>query len=153
MARRNGFTLLELLVTLLIVGTLAMIALDNYQRYALRAYRQEAQSALETAAQQLQKNYTVTRRWHLLPNGQAINQATLDQWGINDVGNRYYVDFSSLPDEKGYVLRASAQGIQRKDYCKALFLTQSNMRMANEFGAQEPSPHSSRTLAAQECWK
>ncbi|MDO4436184.1 MAG: type IV pilin protein [Cardiobacteriaceae bacterium] len=150
--QHKGFTLIELMVVVAIIGILSMLALGHYQRYALRAYRQEAQSALETAAQQMQKNYTETRRWHQLPNGQAITHSTLEDWGIYDVSSRYRVDFSTLPSEQGYVLRATAQGIQRKDTCKALFITQSNMRMANVQSIEEPVPHSSRTLATQECW-
>lgn len=152
MNSEQGFTFIELLVVIVLISIISMIAMHTYQHYMFRAYRQEAQSALETAAQQMQKNYSMTRRWHQLPNGQAITETTLNEWGINDVGARYHIDFSTPPHEQGYVLRATAQGSQRQDICKALFLTQSNMRMANDNSENEPAEHNSRTLAVQECW-
>lgn len=149
----RGFTLIELMVVVALIAIISMMALSTYESYVLRAYRQEAQSALEIAAQQMQKNYTMTRRWYQLPNGQVINQNTLINWGIQDATTRYQIDFSTLPHEQGYVLRAKAQGKQLKDKCKALFLTQSNMRMANVVNHNEPAEHNSRTLAVQECWR
>ena len=52
----RGFTLLELMITVLIVAILAAIAYPSYQSYLARAYRSEAYTALNQWAN-LQEQY------------------------------------------------------------------------------------------------
>ena len=48
MMRREGFTLLEALTTVIVIGILASIAIPNYRRTVERGYWQEAQDMLMT---------------------------------------------------------------------------------------------------------
>ena len=56
-----GFTLLELMITVLIVAILAAIAYPSYQSYLARAYRSEAYTALNQWAN-LQEQYFLDQR-------------------------------------------------------------------------------------------
>lgn len=54
----SGFTLVELMIVVVIIGILAAIAYPAYFRYVVRANRVEAQTELVKAQQMLERHYT-----------------------------------------------------------------------------------------------
>ncbi len=46
--RKSGFTLIELMITIAIVGILALIAMVSYQNYVIRAHRIEGLSTMQS---------------------------------------------------------------------------------------------------------
>lgn len=61
--RQHGFTLIELMITVLIIGILAAIAYPSYTQYVVRANRAEARAILLQNAQILERNYTTANRY------------------------------------------------------------------------------------------
>lgn len=53
----NGFTLIELMITVAIVAVLGSIALPSYTRYIARAHRADARTQLVQVAQFMQRFY------------------------------------------------------------------------------------------------
>ena len=69
---RNGFTLIELMVTVAIVGILAAIALPSYTSYINQANRSDAKSVLLENVQFLERNYTENNKYHQNSAGTGI---------------------------------------------------------------------------------
>jgi type IV pilus assembly protein PilE len=69
----RGFTLIELMVTVAIVGILAGIAYPSYQGYVQRANRSDAKAALLENAQFLERNFTEVNKYHEDASGSAIS--------------------------------------------------------------------------------
>jgi type IV pilus assembly protein PilE len=56
--KRNGFSLIELMIAVLIVGILAAIAVPSYSAYVKRANRTDATRSLSATAQALERCYS-----------------------------------------------------------------------------------------------
>lgn len=61
--RHRGFTLIELMITVVVVGILAAIAYPSYQTYILKGNRASAQAFLMDAAQRQQQYFLDNRTY------------------------------------------------------------------------------------------
>jgi len=115
--RQRGFTLLELMMVVAVVGILSAIAWPNYNAYMRRSHRADARAGLLQAHQWLQRAATTGNYPTSLP-------ATLT-W-VGDGKRRYEIDFLTAPSETtpGYALKATRKsGAQANDECGDLTLT------------------------------
>jgi type IV pilus assembly protein PilE len=62
-SRISGFTLLELMIVVVVIGILATIAYPNYQEFARRGHRSAAQSHMLDIAQRQQQYFTDARAY------------------------------------------------------------------------------------------
>ncbi|KAA0013309.1 type IV pilin protein [Billgrantia pellis] len=97
-----GFTLLELIIAVAIIGILASIAVPSYQRYVEGSRRTDAHAGLMQAAQQLERCYTVNNTYADCP---SIPTSSPD--GI------YSISLSLTGNGSGYTLTASTSQADR----------------------------------------
>jgi type IV pilus assembly protein PilE len=66
--KARGFTLIELIIAMVIVATLAAIAIPSYQTYVLRSHRTDAKSALLDLASLEERYFSTHNSYTDIPN-------------------------------------------------------------------------------------
>ncbi|BCV65827.1 type IV pilin protein [Shewanella carassii] len=122
MKKAVGFTLIEVMITVVILGILAAIAYPSYTQYIAKSTRSEAHAALMRLAN-LQEQYYLDNRTY------ATDMTKL---GLNAnpfiTENGHYSIASS--GTGSFTLTATAQGVQasRDSKCKTLTLTDAGVK-------------------------
>lgn len=125
--RSNGFTLVELLITIAILGILAAIAIPAYTQYIKRGYRAEARTALLNAASFMERQFSESNAYT------APAFPTVPSSGAA----RYTIGVTLGTPPAGYTLTATAVGTMASDECGNLTLTNTGARGQAATGSPE----------------
>ena len=129
-SKRNveGFTLLELIIVVAVIGILASIVTPSYQQHIQKTRRVAAQADLVELAAFMERQYTQNFSY-LNADGNAP-ALPFDEMP-RDGGNIYYtVDFFGDVSATTYTLMASTRGSQSNDSCHDLLLDHDGKRYA-----------------------
>lgn len=119
----NGFTLIEVMVAVVIVGILISVAYPAYRDHVLRSNRVAATSCLLELSQFMERTYTQNMRYN--PNNIQLPAAQCR----NDLAARYTFSLADVA-ERSYRLSAAPSSLQN-DNCGTLLLTQTGQKGAN----------------------
>lgn len=117
----QGFTLIEMMIVVAVIGILSAIAYPSYTESVRRGHRAEARAGLLQAAQWLERAATATGTYPLA----AAFPANLKKVA-ND---RYDISITSA-DGSTYTLTATPKGAQTGDKCGNYTLDQAGLRGA-----------------------
>jgi type IV pilus assembly protein PilE len=138
-----GFTLIETMIVVAIVGILASIAYPSYQEYVRQSNRVEARSILLEMTQLLERNYTEANHYDQMSSGDSF---TLPVTQSPQTGTaKYTIQFAdNTPTQNTYTLEAVPTGAMVGDTCGILSLTHTGVRGAS--GVTDPD-------AIAKCWQ
>jgi len=124
--RARGFSLMELLIAVVILGIIASIALPSYQSYVLRARRADGKAAVTDLAQRLERCFTQYGAYNDASCTVAASSASAEGY--------YAVTVASTATT--YTVTATAQSAQTSDSeCTSLAMNQRGQQSATGSGA------------------
>jgi len=130
--KNNGFTLIELMIVVAVIGILASIAYPSYQEYVLRAKRGDAKAAL-LSVQLAEEKYRANN----------VSYGTLAQLGLGAMvsSDGYYdITIPTTPTAAAYSITATPKSPHADAKCATLVIDQDGVKTA--FGTD-----------AANCWK
>lgn len=147
--RQQGFTLIELMIAVVIIGILASIAVPNYQKNIKKARREDAKGALVSFATAMERHYTENSSYcdaaeSGIEANVCGNQAKKDkgapaifakQSPIDGETKFYNLTIHAVSDTPiSYELHAKPIGDQADDECGTLTIKHNGERGAKNTG-------------------
>lgn len=143
--KASGFTLVELMIVVAIVGVLAAIAYPSYQEQVARSRRADAKAVLMETVQFMERLYTQTGRYGTVDGSGNYVAAVLPFTEAPKDGNPKFYDITFLagqPTATTFEVRAVPKGAMASDPCGAFTVTHTGVR----------NIVTTSTRTAAECW-
>ncbi|AYC34320.1 type IV pilin protein [Pseudomonas cavernae] len=138
MSNSKGFTLIELMIVVAVIGILAAIAYPNYTEHVRKGRRAEAKAALMEGAQALERYYSTHGSY--LDAGGNLAAVFAAQSPASGAAN-YAIAAEGASTATTYQLRATRGGVMAGDPCGDFGISHTGARtMVN----------ATRTVA--QCW-
>lgn len=123
--QESGFTLIELMITVVIIGILAAVAFPNYSAYMRDSRRADCKTVMLSYASALERRFSIDSAY---PDDELPGFVC----PVGGGAATYEIEYES--DGATFTLTATPTGGQSDDRCGILSLTNTGRREAAELG-------------------
>lgn len=128
--KQTGFTLIEIMIAVAILGILLAIALPAYQDYVVKTRRTQAEACMVQYSQYMERFKSTNMRYDKDAGGTANTLPVLNCATENALNTFYSFNLSNLA-ARTYTVQAVPKGIQSSnDSCGTLTYTNAGVRGA-----------------------
>lgn len=132
MQKQRGFTLIELMIAVAVVGILTAIAYPSYVKYVQKSYRSEGLAMLADATARMERYYAQNNTYLTTLAGIGITNTTSPT-------GKYLLSLNGAATATTYAFQVVPQGSQATDSCGTLGVNQAGERTSS--------------TNATDCWK
>ena len=128
----RGFTLIELIITMVVIAVLTAIAIPNYTAYIQRSNRSEARSALLEGATWMERWRTQTGVYGNTQAAPTVSPAGFPFTQVPATGTaKYTIAAPAITDLFGtrYTITATPVGVMATDPCGAFSINETGQRL------------------------
>lgn len=119
--QQSGFTLIELMIVVAIVGILAAIAYPSYRSHVQHGNRSEGIAMLVDAGARMERFYAQNNTYAVTPDVTALGYTASP---APSPTGKYNLSFNGTPASTSYTLQVVPIGTQATDPCGTLTLNQ-----------------------------
>lgn len=125
----KGFTLIELMIVVAIVGILAAIAYPSYQSHVEKTRRNLAEADLLELAQWMERRYATGFDYRASDGSAPTLPFSISPRNASEP-TAYNIDFAGAVTRNTFVLRAQPTSLQSGDRCGTLTVNQQGIETA-----------------------